>query len=332
MSEDFDDIFDAIEDDDISTKEEVNQNEVVGDVDDEVENNEPKEGEDVDDEVENNEPEEGEEVSITSLAGLAEAMELPIEEVLKLQHSFKANGEEMTHSISDMQSGYQSYLGNKAEGERNIARNRALNQRADRQAEEYEANAQVASQVMLEAENLVAAQLQSPQMAELYETDKSEYLIQQQVINQQLAGLQQRRETASAEYQQYMAGVTQQRYERNVEFLKSSVPDFGKEHTAKIYTALQEAGFESEEIKHLPDARVLLAALKYAEVSEELAQYKAKEVKGKKSVKRLKKKPQTLIKRKSATGITPARSKKAMTRFKKNPSDANAAAAIELLL
>jgi len=320
-SEELEGVNDLVEEEEVETEEVETEEE--GETTDEVEDAEP----------EDEEPEEVE-ANIESLADVAEALELPLEDVLvNLTHTVKVDGESLEVSLDELARGYQK-----------DADYRQKTEAVKREREAFEAERQQRVQ-MLEDEHAQNAyvlntleqqiiQGQDPEMmARLRAENPAEWTARNQEHQQQLLGIQrlkmeaaQRLDQLKNQSAQEEAGRLAQTVQEESRLLRDAIPQWNDSVRDSVNAFLHGQGYTPEQIGQVTDHRVVKMA--YEAMMFRQGQEKAKAVT--KTVKKAPKlvKPSTT----SPTRVRRDEVRKLKSRLKKTGDLKDAAALIENLL
>lgn len=252
---------------------------------------EDAEGEDTDDEI-------------TSLDQLAKAFEVEVDELLgTLTDTFKADGEEVTVTLADLRSGYQKGLNYARDKQALVNDRRTFNvEQGNRMQQVQDEHAAVAQSFNV-LEQLLAQELQSPEMLDLRQNNAAEWSARQQEIGQRLGQLRQYRQQAALNYQATTQNNLKQLRDAENKALLEAIPEFSSEHANIAHNIMESLGFVSEEIAQVFDHRQVLGALELAtlrdenaRMQKELTELKKQAEAGKNAIRKLKsdKVPNTL--------------------------------------
>lgn len=285
-------------------------------------------------EVEDSDEEQG---SIETLSELAEALDLPLEEVMaNLKTTVKVNGEEQTVTLKEAFDGYQ-----KDADYRNKTTELAEKRRQFEQAEQQrlgilEQEYQRVGYLVGQLENMVVPQMDANQLDYLKQTDPSQYLIAKQEIDEKRRMVESLKNEASQKLQQLeqIRSVQQQQQmkqilEQAVQELPTRVPSWGKETKQAIdeYLTSDHYGYSDAELASVMDPRLVELAWK----AWQFDQGKAKADTVKKKVKTLPK-VQSPAKQASKVAVKNSKLKAAQSKLKSTGSYKDAASLIEQLL
>ena len=277
------------------------------------------------------------EQSFDTVADLAEAMEVSEEDLLGLQLSFKAAGEDVTATLADVVAGYQK----DADYRRNTGK--LADERRKLEAEHASRVQQVESQHMELAnalsftEQVLVSELQTPQMEELRQSDPAEWNARQTEVANRLAYVRDARQKAAAQYQTDINQRQQAFLTEQHTLLREAVPDWGEDKRDAVAKTMESLKYSQEEINSINDHRLLVGALELAALRAEVAELRELKAKAKDTVKRVKKtvpKFQKPGKQKANAGVRARRDtmSKLRNKAKKSGSVQDAAAVIEQYL
>lgn len=276
--------------------------------------------------------------AITTLSGLAEALEMPLDELsTQLTHTFKAAGQEVTATLQDLVAGFQM----KADYDRD--KGALANQRRDFEFEMQQRGQMldqehyVAASGMQAMQQLLQAQLNSPKLEALREVDQSEWLAQRKEIEDQLGWLGQVTQQAAATYnqnrQQNLAALRQ----REEQTLLEAVPDFGDQHRQLVRDTMTSLGYSPAEQSQVFDNRLVRGALELAALRAKVAELEKAQTTAQETVKRVKKEVPKLQKpgrslRNRGKGIDRDRAGKLNKRLRQSGKVEDAALVIENMM
>ena len=228
--------------------------------------------------------------AIQTLEQFAEALEVPLDELLgQVQHSFTAAGENVTVNLSELVSGYQKdadYRKNTtklAEDRRTAELDYANRMTAFEQ--EHQA---LAAQTQYMA-NYFASQLNSPELDQMRQTDPAEWTAKRSELAEQLQTLNGVRQQAANQYHAFKTQQLMDLKAREVGKLKEKKADFGDVDQSKARQTMQSIGFGDEEIGQIFDHRVVLAAIELADLRAEVEALRNEKQTAKDTAQRVKK-------------------------------------------
>ena len=269
--------------------------------------------------------EEGE--TISTLLGLAEASEIPIEEFLgALSHTFSAAGGEVTATLQELVSGYQL----KADYDRDkgdlATRRQTFETEQQSRVDVYTQHAHVLATQFDLVEQALAQRLQDPRLAQLRDYDQAEYLVQVREVEQQVNHLRTARQQASAQYDQFRQENQQAFIQAEGQKLRDSVPDWGDDKLRASVDTIKTLGFSDEEVVDMVDSRFIKGALELATLRTENAALRARIEKGEKAAGTVKQKVPKGIKPGKAKSKTRGPDKQGISRLRRRLSQTNTVA------
>ena len=186
------------------------------------------------------------------------------------------------------------------------------------------------------AEQIVAAELETPALAELRERDPAEWTARRDEIGQRLNYLRGQRQQAAAAYEQFTnTNLAQLRATEEASLLKA-IPDFGKPHRAIARDLMSTLGYDGREIANVFDHRVIQGALELAALRVEVAELRQLKGDAANVVKRVKKDVPRLAKpgkqKSRAKGIKRTNVQRLRQRAKKSGKIDDAARVIETMI
>ena len=186
------------------------------------------------------------------------------------------------------------------------------------------------------AENIVAAELQDPRLADLRERDPAEWTARRDEIGQRLQGLRNARIQAAQAYDQYTGTMKQQLRDRSMAAIAEHIPDFGKSHRDEVKSLLGDMGYSPVEIGEIYDHRLVLGALELSAARKELAELRALKEQAENTTRRVKKDIPKLQKpgkqRRAGAGVKRDNLSRLKNRAAKSGSVQDAAKVIEQLI
>lgn len=275
--------------------------------------------------------------AIETLTDLADALEMPFEDMLgAMKQTVNVNGEKFEVTLDELTRGYQK------DADYRQAKSKLADDRRDaeadfaarvQQVEQHNINL---AQTLQAAEQLIAAELNSPQMHELRQSDPSEWNARQTEIGTRMGALQNMRNQAAANYQQMLQTQQTQLSQRESTALKEALPDWSKSHQDAARETMSSLGYSDAEIGQVFDHRLILATLELAALRQEVTDLRAQKSDAAEKVKQVKKDVPKLTKpgKKSSRPKAVKRDNvsRLRDRAKKSGNLRDAAAAIEHLI
>lgn len=239
---------------------------------------------------------EPEVVSFETLDDVAEALGVPLDELMaNLKMRTKVNGEEQLVSLAEAQKGQQLEADYRRKTSELAEQRRAVEQEFTQRQALYQQQAVETAQMMQLAEQAIVADLNTPEMAQLKAQDPARWLLMEREAQAKLANIQQARQYAAQQWQQQQqtASAVQQREFANYltaeqEALQQQVRargvDWTPEQKGKLSEFLMERyGFSANDVSQVYNHRLVLLALdamnntqKVADVEKRASEVKAK--------------------------------------------------------
>lgn len=288
--------------------------------------------------VEDTDADDAETDKIETVADLAQALDLSVEELAgSLTDTFSAAGEDVTVTLAELRQGYQKdadYRKGKAE----LAETRKVFEtKMVENLQNFEKSAHEQASQMQAFESILARQLDSEDMRQLRNTNQAEWVARREEIGQQIMFIRQAREAARQKFDKTQTEYLKGLRERSIEAIKEAMPDYSAKHAEAAKSVMQSVGYTDEEIGKIFDHRLILAALEMNTLREENAQLKAEREKAAKAVKQVKKTVPRLVKGGKGQPTSKAAVKRSHVqqlqgRLKKSGKVSDAAQVIEQLI
>ncbi len=276
---------DEVTDDDLQAEEDqstgnVQDTDTEGDTEDE-------QAASADQEAEQEDTETG---AINTLTELAEALEIPFEDLqANLTHKFRAAGEEVEVNLGELVAGYQKDADYRRQTSELAEARRKVEMDYTTKMQEFEQQNVYTAHMMNIMEKMFAEDLNSEKLAVLRTSDPAEWAARREEIGQRLGAIQQARQSAAQQYDKFrFDSLTALRERENKELLRR-IPEFGTDHKQLAKKTLDSLGFAEQEIHDIFDHRLVLGALELASLRAEVAQLREEKAKAKDTVKRVKK-------------------------------------------
>lgn len=235
--------------------------------------------------------------NIESLAALAEALEIPLEEFTgQIKHTFKAAGEDVTVTLAELETGYQKDADYRRSTAKLAEDRRAAEGDYASRMQAYEQQNVVMNGVYQTAEQIIGAELQNPALVQLRESDPAEWTARRDEIGQRLGALRQQREQATANYDNFQAQQLIDLKQRETVALMEAIPDFSESHKGIAKSTLKTLGYTDTEISQVFDHRNIMAALELAALRKEVGDLRELKKAAGNTVKRIKKDVPKLMK------------------------------------
>ena len=227
---------------------------------------------------------------IHTLAQLATALEVSLDEFKAgLSHTFNANGEETTVTLAELEAGYQKDADYRRQTGKLAEDRRAAELDYQGRMQAYEQANVITAQSMGVAEQLLAAELNSPELENLRKADPAEWTARREEIGQRIGHLQQARQQAAQHYAQFQHNQRVELKTREQARLMERLPDFGSQHVQLARGTMESLGYAAPEIAEIFDHRLVLGALELAALRSEVETLRAEKSQAADTVKRVKK-------------------------------------------
>ena len=312
--------------------------------DEELESTEEGEAEEVEEPDEEEEApeealEEEESAPLESLSDFAEALELPMEELLTtVKAKIKVDGEESEVTLDTLIRDHQKgkHYSNKANELADAKRE--FDSVVSQRMQDFEASHAQNAFVLNTLKSNIANSMQTAEMQQMRREDPATWNANYVGYQDQLRALEQLEQTAAQQYEQIRQSVTEQNTQRlrenlaqEEEMLAEMIPSWisDKEGTQKeiVQFLTDEYKFTPEMLDQVADHRLVLMAY-------EAMQYRSQKAKAAKTVEKVKKAPKSLKPSKPRTrrSIQADNVRKLRGRLKKSGSVRDAASLIESTL
>ncbi len=236
------------------------------------------------------ESESGETDEIQSLSELAEALEIPLDQLKEsLQHTFTASGEEMTVTLAELEKGYQRDADYRRKTSQIAEQSKKMEQDYALRHQQFEQQHRELATTMMAAEQLLVGDMDSPEMQTLRQTDPAEWAARREELNNRLQTLQSYRSQAMQQYEAQTRQFLAAKKAAEMQSLQSEVEGFGEEHIAKASEVIASLGYSPEEAAQIMDHRIVLGALELADLRAEVEKLRNQVAKGEKAVKKVRK-------------------------------------------
>jgi hypothetical protein len=227
-------------------------------------------------------------VDIQSLEQLASELDIPIAELkAKITHKFRAADQDVEVTLEELEKGYQRDADYRRSTGKLAEDRRAAESDYSIRMQQYEQQNHFLAQNISLAERVVAAELNDPRLDQLRNTDPAEWTARRSEIGQRLGALQQARQQAAANYQQFTDNQKSQLVQREMANLMQRMPDFSAAHRDKAGKALKALGLTEHEINDVVDHRLVLGALELADLRAEVETLRAQKQSGAKAIERV---------------------------------------------
>lgn len=231
----------------------------------------------------------------STLQEIAEALEVPFEDFLANQKlSFKAAGEEVTATLSELQASYQKEADYRKKSMALADERRDFEATRERQHTDYEATSHSLAATLQNVQQMVVQQMDGPEMQRLREEDPAEWNARMREADNQLGFLNSVAKDAADAYEQRKQADQQSFLQAQGKILSEQVDGWGEEKLSEAVEVMKGLGFSEDEIPSIGDARLIMAALQFKALQAENEELKAKVEGGDLAAKKVKKLPKTL--------------------------------------
>lgn len=273
---------------------------------------------------------------LTTLEAYAEALEVPIEDLLALTHTFKAAGEERTATLADLITGHKLQVDyDRDKGALADAR-RTFETEQHSRVELFTQQATVQAQQFDLVEQALAVRLQDPRLAQMREADPAEWTAQVREIETQVNNLRMHRGNSAQQYETYMQQERQAFMAAEGEKLQADVEGWGDDMLKSALGVMQTLGYSGDEVTTVVDSRLIKGALELSTLRTKVASLEAIVAKGKKAAGQIKRDVPKGIKPGKAgqrrKGMTRSNVQRLRNRAKKSGSTKDAGKLIEALM
>lgn len=240
--------------------------------------------------VEEAETGEAETGDIQTLNELAQALEVPLDELkAAITHTFNAADEEVTVTLAELEAGYQKDADYRRQTGKLAEDRRQAEQIYQANMQQFETAHHQAAQLFNFVESLFGNELNDPRLAQLRESDPAEWTARREEIGQRVGALRNARQQAAQQYATFQHNQRAQLKAREQQMLLEKIPDFGSGHVQVARGAMESLGMAPAEIADIFDHRLVLGALELAVLRNEVATLKGEKTKAQDTVKRIKK-------------------------------------------
>lgn len=237
----------------------------------------------VEDDVEETESEADEEVEaeaaleaddddtpIETVADLAEALDVPVEELLEnFRTTIKVDGETSEVSLKELAAGYQKDADYRQKTESLSREREEFAEERRQQVARWEAENQQNAFIVSQFEQAIVAEMQSEQLSQLRQENETAWLARRQELQDQLNGLNRVRAEAGQRWQmmkdqmdQQDAMVRQQSLAKEMDLLNTAIPSWDKDMEKSLTEYLIGAGYSPERLSMIDNHLDLVMAHK----------------------------------------------------------------------
>lgn len=238
------------------------------------------------------EDEEDVEATVESLRDVAEALEMPLEDLLaNLKHTVKVDGETLDVTLSELQAGYQKDADYRQKTEALKREREAFEAKAQERFNALEENHATAAYVLNTIEQQIASEFQSEDFARLRQENPTEWTARRIELQERMQHLQNLKQQAAYQYTQLKESVKYEQQQQlaatvkqESELLRQAIPNWNSETQAQVNDFLISKGWTPEQLNQVYDHR--LVDMAYKTMLYERGQAKSQE-----TVKKVKKAP-----------------------------------------
>jgi len=233
---------------------------------------------------------DGETESIETLNELASALDLSPEEFkAQITHTFKAADTEVTVTLAELEAGYQKDADYRRQTQ-NLAEGRRVAEAVyQNKMREFEQQNALAAQNFGVTEQIIAAELNDPRLAELRHADPAEWSARREEITNKIGAIRSAQQHAAANHNhfktQHLTGLRQ----REQEALSTAIPDWSDNHRKLAEATMSSIGYSQDEVGQIFDHRLVVAALELAVLRNEVSGLREQKNSATDAVKRVKK-------------------------------------------
>jgi hypothetical protein len=227
-----------------------------------------------------------EEVALSRLQDLEEHYGIDIETLRGLTTTVKVNGEEVEVDLGKALDNYRLDAAITQKSQRLSAREREIEGEYQQTGQALQQQYQSARQQLQALHAQFGAELQSPQIAALKQSDPQSYLWWQDHLQTRQTQVAEQYKQLVAQEQQATQQFLAEKVNRARQRLLADVPDWGPEKQQKVMKVAQGFGFDDTEIRGMDD-RSIKVALRIAELEEKVASYEKASAEANKKARRI---------------------------------------------
>ena len=226
---------------------------------------------------------------IQTLTQLADALEVPIDELKEsITHTFTAADEETTVTLAELEAGYQKDADYRRNTRKLAEDRRAAETDYAGRMQAYEQQNVFLANNFTVTEQLLAAELESPRLNALRESDPAEWNARRTEIGDRIGQLRQARMQAAQNFENFSNQQKLEMKGREQQALLAAIPDFSAQHRDLAKNTMVSLGYAEAETLQLFDHRQIVALLELATLRSEVETLRAEKTKAKDTVKRVK--------------------------------------------
>lgn len=227
---------------------------------------------------------------IETLAELAEAIEFPVEDMKDaLTHTFRAAGEEVTVTLSELEKGYQRDADYRRGTAENAEHKRIVEAEYAKQMQQYQDQHQFLATHFNAMEQMLTMKLNDPQLAALRDSNTAEWNARRTEIGEEIGSVQHARAQAMQQYDQFVQQQKMELKQRQTQLLMDKIPGFDSTDANVVRTTMESLGFNTDEIKEVFDHRLVVGVMELANLRDEVEGLRQEKANAKDAVRRVKK-------------------------------------------
>jgi hypothetical protein len=232
---------------------------------------------------------DGDTATIESLSDLAESLEVSIDDLsAQVKHTFTAAGEEVTVSLAELVNGYQKDVDYRRNTERLTEERQTLNREAQSRMQEFQAHNHALAQGFQFTEQMIAGEMDSPEMQNLQVSNREEWLYRRQMLGERLDKLRGERAKFAQRYSEYVQTTHNNLRTAEQAALLKAKPDFTDADKTIAQQTIGSLGFNEQEVAEVIDHRLVIGALELHRLREENAALRKLKEEGERAAKKLK--------------------------------------------
>ncbi len=221
-----------------------------------------------------------------TLSEFAEALELQEDDIRDLRVTVKVNGEKQEITLGEAIQNTQFAKANHERAEALTAKERQHEATARDQLRQYQELVNRGKVAHAAAVQVIQGEFQSPEIQQLRSTDPGQYLQWEELTKGRLAQLNSSYQQLLAEEQKHVAAHQEELQRAGIARLREAIPDFDtQERFNKIERVFHEFGASTEDISRIQDERILLMVSRFADMADELKEFKEREANATKKAK-----------------------------------------------
>ncbi len=207
---------------------------------------------------------------IETLAQLVDALEADDGFLAGLTDTFKADGNEVTVSLSELRRGYQRDANYRRQTQDLAESRRAHEEEHATAIKEVQREMAQVGQVLQQGEATLVGELNTPEMAELRHTNPAEWAARREELGQRIAKVKELFNTVAVQYDAYHKKEAEEQSrqlaemrQRESDNLLIALPEWGDELKGKVMSYLGDSyGYSSDDLNQVYDSRIVVLANK----------------------------------------------------------------------